>query len=90
MPDGAINKQVELCESTKGSDAFAANVETLLTMLPPRMRAGVEANEGVYKLSDGYVNRFINNVLITVEFTKVKTFDHEALLAAIKSRLDDP
>jgi len=49
----------------------------------------VEADESVYKLSEGYANRFINNVLITVEFVTVKTFDHETLFAAIKSRLDD-
>ena len=89
MSDGAIRKQVELCESTRGTDTFAVNVETLLTKLPPRLRARVEADESVYKLSEGYANRFINNVLITVEFVTVKTFDHETLFAAIKSRLDD-
>jgi hypothetical protein len=87
MDPEAVRRQIELCESTRGIEGFGENVETLLIMLPPMMRASIEADENVYKFSDGYINRFINNVLITVEFTKVRAFDHEALFAAIKRRL---
>jgi hypothetical protein len=59
-------------------------------MLPAETRAEIEAVEGVYKDEETYVNRFINMVLITVEFVKVRTLDHEAAFTAILARVKRP
>jgi hypothetical protein len=57
-------------------------------MLPEDMRSEIEKVEGVCKESSSYVNRFINNVLITVEFETTKTYDHKALYSEILKRID--
>ncbi len=59
----------------------------MFRMLPMRIRGALENDECIYKIEDGCVNRFINNVLITVEFAPVKVIDYEILLTKIKERL---
>ena len=83
MSNEEISAQIGVCEAAKGTKDFAPAVVALLDMLPPETRTEVEAVEGVYKEDETYVNRFINMVLITVEFVKVRTLDHEAAFAAI-------
>jgi len=39
-------------------------------------------------LSESYVNRFINNVFITVEFVATKTYDHQVLYSEILKRIE--
>jgi hypothetical protein len=73
-------------QAAKGTEGFAQAVEALLDMLPPERRAEVEAVPGVYK-EEACVNRFINMVLITVEFVTVRTLDNEALYAAILAQV---
>ncbi len=60
----------------------------LFNMLPEDMRTEIEKVEGVCKLSESYVNRFINNVLITVEFVTTKTYDHQVLYSKILKKIE--
>lgn len=87
MPDKAIERQIKECEAAKGTDKFQYAIEALLKLLPKKMRDEVNADSRIYKDEETYVNRFINNVLITVEFTNNKVVDHEAMLAVIKEKL---
>jgi hypothetical protein len=87
MSDELIARQIEVCEAAKGTEGFTQAVEALRDMLPPETRAEVEAVHGVYKEEEACVNRFINMVLITVEFVTVRTLDHEALYAAILAQV---
>lgn len=87
MPDEAIQRQIEECESARGTDKFLYAVEALLKLLPKKMRDEINADPRIYKDEEAYVNRFINNVLITVEFTNNKVVDHEAMFAVIQEKL---
>jgi hypothetical protein len=87
VSDDEIARQIDVCEAAKGTVDFAQAVEALRDMLPPEIRAEVEAVPSVYKEEEACVNRFINMVLITVEFVAVRTLDHEALYAAILARV---
>jgi hypothetical protein len=87
MPDESIQRQMKECDSAKGTDKFVFAVEALLKLLPKKMREEVQADPRVYKDEEAYVNRFINNVLITVEFTNNKVVDYEAMLVVIKEKL---
>lgn len=60
----------------------------LFNMLPEETRSEIEKMEGVCKISESYVNRFINNVLIAVEFVTTKTYDHKLLFSEILKRID--
>ncbi len=90
MFDEEIRWQMGACEAARGTKDFAPSVEALLNMLPPETRSEVEKVEGVYVEKESYINRFINMVLISVEFTTVRTLDHEAALNAIKTRMGTP
>jgi hypothetical protein len=57
-------------------------------MLPADTRSEIEKVDGVYKETESYVNRFINNVLITVEFVTTRALDHDALYSAILARVE--
>jgi hypothetical protein len=87
MSSEQLRAQIEICEAAKGMKGFDQAVEALLGMLPPETRAEVEAADGVYKEEETCVNRFINMVLITVEFVTVRTLDHETLYTAILTRI---
>ncbi len=88
MSDEEIRRQLGVCEAARGTKEFAPAVEALLAMLPPDIRSEVENVEGVYKETEQYTNRFVNMVLVSVEFATVRTLDPEAALAAIKNRVD--
>ncbi len=87
MADDRIKAQFARCEASRGTEGFVSEVDKLFRMLPMRMRGALENDERIYKVEDGCVNRFINNVLITVEFMPVKVIDYVALLDAIRIRL---
>jgi hypothetical protein len=87
MPDEAIQRQIKECEAAKGTDKLQYAVEALLKLLPKKMRDEVNADSRIYKDEEAYINRFINNVLVTVEFTNNKVVDHEAMLAVIQEKL---
>jgi hypothetical protein len=88
MSDEAVKRQIEICRSKIGADGFAPCVMDLYNMLPEEIRTEIEKVEGVCKISENYVNRFINNVLITVEFVTTKTYDHKALYSEILKRIE--
>jgi hypothetical protein len=88
MPDEAIKRQIEVCNSNIDTENFGPCVMDLFNMLPEDMRTEIEKVEGVCKLSESYVNRFINNVLITVEFVTTKTYDHQVLYSEILKRIE--
>ncbi|MCX6649573.1 MAG: hypothetical protein NTV61_09355 [Candidatus Bathyarchaeota archaeon] len=90
MSDDAIRRQVEVCEAAKGTKGFAPSVDALLNMLPPETRSEIEKMNGVYKETETYMNRFINMVLISVEFVTTRTLDHDALYSAILARIEKP
>lgn len=85
-----VRRQIGVCDSVRGTKGFAPAVEALLAMLPPETRTEVESTEGVYKETEQYTNRFINMVLVSVEFETVRTLDHEAALNIIKALLANP
>jgi hypothetical protein len=87
MSDDAIRRQIEACEVARGTEGFAPAVDALFNMLPPDMRSEIERVPGVYKEEESYVNRFINMVLISVEFVTTRTLDHDALYSAILEEL---
>ena len=87
MSDEAIRRQIESCESTKGTDKFVYFVEALLNMLPEGIRAEVEKDPHIYKDEESYINRFINNALISVEFVTNKVVDPEALYSVILEKI---
>jgi hypothetical protein len=87
MPDEAIQQQIKACESAKGTDKFLYAVEALLKLLPKKMHEEVNSDPRIYKDEVAYINRFINNVLVTVEFTNNKVVDHDAMLAVIQEKL---
>ena len=87
MSEDTLKRQIEVCEAAKGMEDFAHAVDALFNMLPPEMRSEIEKVPGVYKEEESYVNRFINMVLISVEFVTTKKLDHEALYAAILEKL---
>ncbi len=87
MSDDAVKQQIEVCEAAKGTGDFAPSVDALFNMLPAETRSEIEKAEGVYKEQESYVNRFINMVLISVEFVTTRTLDHEALYLAILEEL---
>jgi hypothetical protein len=87
MPDEAIQRQIKECKAAKGTDKFLYAVEALLKLLPKTMRDEVNADSRIYKDEEGYVNRFINNVMISVEFVNNKVVDHEAMFAVILEKL---
>jgi hypothetical protein len=86
MPEETIRRQINACNSNLGTETFDSSVIDLFNMLPEEMRSEIEKVEGVCKLSESYVNRFINNVLVTVEFVTTKTFDHNLLFSEILKR----
>ena len=88
MLDEAIKRQIELCYSKKDTEEFAICVMDLFNMLPEEIRSEIEEVNGVCKVTENYVNRFINNVLITVEFVTMKSYDHNLLLTAIKKKVE--
>ena len=90
MSDEEIRRQLGLCEEARGTKEFASNVEALLAMLSPEKRSEVEGTEGVYKETEQYTNRFVNMVLVSVEFSTVRILNHMAALDAIKTRLGKP
>jgi hypothetical protein len=90
MSGEEIRRQISVCDSAKGTKEFTPAVEELLAMLPSEMRSQVEGVEGVYTETEQYTNRFVNMVLISVEFSSVRTLNHEAALDAIKTRLGKP
>jgi hypothetical protein len=87
MPDEAIRQQIKACESAKGTDKFLYAVEALLKLLPQKMRDEINADPRIYKDEESYVNRFINNVMISVEFVNNKVVDHEAMFTVILEKL---
>jgi len=87
MPENPIEHKINLCEANRDTESFASSVEDLLNMLPPDVKFEVEKDDGIYKTTETYVNRFINNVIVSVEFVPVQTLDHEALYSAILSRI---
>jgi hypothetical protein len=88
MPDEAIKHQIEICKSKIDTESFGPCVMDLFNMLPENERAEIEKIDGVCKVSESYVNRFINNVLITVEFVTTKTYNHKLLLSEILKRAE--
>ena len=88
MSDESVKHQIETCKSKIGTDGFASCVMDLFNMLPEETRVEIEKVEGVCKLSENYVNRFINNVLITVEFVTTKTYDHKVLYSEILKSIE--
>ena len=88
MPDEAVKRQIETCKSKIGVDGFTPCIMDLFNMLPEETRTEIEKIEGVCRVSENYVNRFINNVLITVEFVTTKTYDHKALYYEILKRIE--
>ena len=86
MSDEEIRRQISVCDAARGTKEFASNVEALLAMLSPEKRSEVEGTEGVYKETEQYTNRFVNMVLVSVEFSTVRTLDHEAALNEIRAR----
>ena len=87
MSEDTLKRRIEVCEAAKGTEDFAPAVDALFNMLPPETRSEIEKVPGVYKEEESYVNRFINMVLISVEFVTTKKLDHEALYAAILEKL---
>lgn len=87
MSDDAVKRQIEVCETARGTEGFVPAVDALFNMLPPETRSEIEKVPGVYKEEESYENRFINMVLISVEFVTTKKLDHEALYAAILEKL---
>jgi hypothetical protein len=87
MSDEALKRQIELCNSSINTENFTPAVDALLNMLPAEMRSEIENVDGVYKESQLYVPRFINNVVITMEFVTIKTLDHDALYSVILDRI---
>ena len=87
MSDEEIRQQLGVCEAARGTKEFAPAVEALLAMLSPEKRSEVEGTEGVYKETEQYTNRFVNMVLVSVEFSTIRTLDHEAALNEIKARV---
>jgi hypothetical protein len=87
MSGEEISTQITVCVAAKGTKGFAPAVETLLNMLPLETRTEVEAVDGVYNETETCVNRFINMVLITVEFVTIRTLDHEAAFAVIQAHV---
>ena len=83
MSDEEIKRQIEACESNRNAEKFAPSVDALFNMLPADTRSEIEKVDRVYKETESYVNRFINNVLITVEFVTTRALDHDALYSAI-------
>jgi hypothetical protein len=75
MPNEAIKRQIELCNLKMGTENFGPCVMDIFNMLPEEMRSEIENMEGVCKISESYVNHFINNVIITVEFVITKTYN---------------
>jgi hypothetical protein len=88
MSDEEIKRQIEACESNRNAEKFALSVDALFNMLPADTRSEIEKVDGVYKETESYVNRFINNVLITVEFVTTRALDHDALYSAILARVE--
>jgi hypothetical protein len=88
MPDEAIRHQIEACNSSINTENFGPCVMDLFNMLPENLRSEIEKVDGVCKESESYINRFINNVLITVEFVTTKTYDHQILYSEILKRID--
>jgi hypothetical protein len=88
MSDEEIKRQIEACESNRNAEKFAPSVDALFNMLPADTRSEIEKVDGVYKETESYVNRFINNVLITVEFVTTRALDHDALYSAIIARVE--
>jgi hypothetical protein len=88
MSDDAIRRQIEVCEASRGTGDFAPAVDALFDILSPDVRSEIEKVDGVYKEEESYVNRFINMVLISVEFVTTRTLNHEALYAAILEKLE--
>lgn len=87
MSDDAVKRQIEACEAARGTKDFVSAVDALFSILSPETRSEIEKVLGVYKEEESYVNRFINMVLISVEFVTTKKLDHEALYAAILEKL---
>ncbi len=87
MSGEVIRRRVKECEAARGTDKFVYAVEALLKTLPKKMREEVNADPRVYKDEEAYINRFINNALISVEFTNNKVVDHESMLAVIEEKL---
>ncbi|MDP2899476.1 MAG: hypothetical protein Q8O47_00710 [Candidatus Bathyarchaeota archaeon] len=87
MSDDAVKRQIEACEAAKGTGDFAPAVDALFNLMPPETRAEIEKVPGVYKEEESYVNRFINMVLISVEFVTTKKLDHVAMYSAILEKL---
>lgn len=87
MSGEEIRTQIAVCVAAKSTKDFAPAVEILLNMLPLDTRTEVEAVDGVYNQTETCVNRFINMVLITVEFVTIRTLDYEAAFAAIQARV---
>ena len=88
MPDEAIKHQIETCKSKIDTESFGPCVMDLFNMLPENIRDEIEKIDGVCKITESYMNRFINNVLITVEFMTTKTYDHKLLFSEILKRLE--
>ena len=86
MSDEEIRRQISVCDAARGTKDFAPAVEELLAMLPSEIRSEVEGVEGVYKETEQYTNRFVNMVLVSVEFSTVRTLDHETALNEIRAR----
>jgi hypothetical protein len=88
MPDEGIKRQIESCESIIGTENFGLSVMDLFNILPDEMRTEIEKVEGVCKITESYVNHFINNVLISVEFVTTKTYDQKLLFSEIQKRVE--
>ena len=88
MLDEAIKHQIEICKSEIDTESFGPCVMDLFNMLPENTRGEIEKVDGVCKITESYVNRFINNVLITVEFVTTKTYNHKLLFSEILKRLE--
>ena len=88
MPDKAITYQIEICISRIDTEDFGPCVMDLFNILPESTKVEIEKIDGVFKITESYVNRFINNVLITVEFVTTKTYNHKLLFSEILKRLE--
>ena len=88
MLDEDIKHQIAICNSEIGTESFEQCVMDLFNMLPENKRAEIEKIDGVCRITESYVNRFINNVLITVEFVTTKTYDHKLLYSEILNKIE--